>query len=89
MTYEEEIQSQRDKIDRIDEEIIKKIADRVKVAKKIGGIKKRYKTKSLDKTREEDIIEGVRSLAVKEGIEPEKIENIFSEIINLCREEEH
>ena len=43
MTYVEEIQNQRKEIDRIDGEIIQKIVKRVKLAKEIGKIKKRYK----------------------------------------------
>ncbi len=88
MTYEKGIEIQRKRIDRIDEEIFKKILERVKIAKKIGKIKRKYDAGILDKSREERVMEKVRDFAVKNKIAPEKVGSIFRDIINLCREEE-
>lgn len=85
MTYKNEIRIQRVKIDKIDERIVKEIAKRVKLAKKIKSIKKKYHAPILDKSREEEVIKKVRALAKENKINPKRMASIFGGIIRLCK----
>lgn len=86
--YEEEIRPHRETIDRLNNEIIEKIEERVLAALKIGEIKKRHGKPVVDKTRERAILDRIRGKAEAKNIDPEGIERIFKEIIRLCVEAE-
>lgn len=84
MTYEEEIDGQRKEINRINAEIVEKIAERVRVAKEVAEIKRRYGKPVVDKQREKAVLDQVRILAAERGIEPDSAEKVFAEIIRIC-----
>ena len=86
--YEEEIRPHRETIDRLNNEIIEKIEERVLAALKIGEIKKRHDKPVVDKTREQAILDRIRGKPEVKNIDPEGIERIFKEIIRLCVEPE-
>ena len=86
--YEEEIRPHRETIDRLNNEIIEKIEERVLAALKICEIKKRHGKPVVDKTREQAILDRIRGKAEVKNIDPEGIERIFKEIIRLCVEAE-
>ena len=88
MTYEDEIKIQRKKIDDLDEKILVKIAERMKIAQDVGKIKKEHGKQSLDEDREKEIIKKIRKMAELQELDSKKIERIFNEIINLCRNSE-
>ena len=88
MTYEEEIKPYREKIDRLNEEIIEKIANRQTVAIAIGEIKKKYSKPVVDMSREKAILERIRKKAPAQGLNPDALERVFKEIIQLCTEAE-
>ncbi len=82
--YEEEIRPHRETIDRINNEIIDKLTERVKAALSIGEIKKRYGKPVVDKTREQAILDRIREKAEAKNMDPDSLERIFKEIIRLC-----
>ncbi len=84
MTYEEEIKPHRDKIDRLNDEIIEKIAERKEVALVIGNIKRKYGKPIVDKIREQAILDGIRENALVHDLNPDALEQVFKEIIQLC-----
>ena len=86
--YEEDIRPHRETIDRLNNEIIEKIDERVLAALKIGEIKKRHGKPVVDKTREQSILDRIRGKAEAKNIDPEGVERIFKEIIRLCVEAE-
>ena len=86
--YEEEIRPHRETIDRLNNEIIEKIEERVGAALKIGEIKKRHGKPVVDKARERAILGRIRGKVEAKNIDPEGIERIFKEIIRLCVEAE-
>ena len=86
--YEDEIRPHRETIDRLNNEIIEKIEERVGAALKIGEIKKRHGKPVVDKTREKVILDRIRGKAEAKNIEPEGLERVFKEIIRLCVEAE-
>ncbi len=91
MSYTEEIGPLRDEINRLNEEILEKIRERVRVALRIGEVKKRHGMPIVDRTREEAVLNHVESLAADRGLDPEGVRRVFREIIDLCvkAEEEH
>lgn len=86
--YEEEISPHRETIDRINNEIIDKLTERVKAALSIGEIKKRHGKPVVDKTREQAILDRIREKAEAKNMDPDGLERIFKEIIRLCVEAE-
>ena len=88
MTYDEEIGPLRDEINRLNVEIVERLADRVRVAMEIGAVKHRHGKPIEDKSREDRVYQQVRSLAEKAGIDPGDVEKVFIEIIELCTQAE-
>jgi chorismate mutase / prephenate dehydratase len=88
MTYMDEIKPHREAIDRLNNEIIKRIAERQREALAIGTIKKRYGKPVVDKSREQAILDKIKSKAQAHEINPEALERVFKEIIRLCVEAE-
>ena len=86
--YEEEIRPHRETIDRLNDEIIEKLTERVKAALSIGEIKKRHGKPVVDKTREQAILGRIRDKAEARNMDPDGLERIFKEIIRLCVEAE-
>jgi chorismate mutase len=91
MSYTEEIGPLRDEINRLNEEILEKISERVRVALRIGEAKRRYRMPVVDRAREEAVLNHVGSLAADRDLDPEGVRRVFREIIDLCvrAEEEH
>ncbi len=88
MTYEDEIAPHRETIDRLNNEIIEKIAQRQHAALAIGGIKKKYGKPVVDRSREQAILAKIREKAPGNGLNPDALERVFKEIIQLCVEAE-
>jgi chorismate mutase len=86
--YEEEIMPHRETIDRLNNEIIEKIEERIGAALKIGEIKKRHRKPVVDETRERVILDRIRGKAEAKNIDQEGLERVFKEIIRLCVEAE-
>ncbi|MBC8224662.1 chorismate mutase [Candidatus Bathyarchaeota archaeon] len=88
MTYEEEIGPLRDEINRLNVEIVERLADRVRVAMEIGAMKHRHSRPIVDRSREARVYQQVRALAEEAGIDPGSVEKVFREIIALCTQAE-
>ena len=84
MTYEEEIGQLRKKINRLNEEIIEKLEQRIEVSIKIGNVKRKYNKPIVDRTREKAVFKQIRVLAEKYNINAEDVEKVFREIVTLC-----
>jgi chorismate mutase len=91
MSYTEEIDKLRDEINRLNDEILEKISERVGVALRIGEVKRRHGMPVVDCAREEAVLNDVGCLAADRSLDPEGIRRVFREIIDLCvkAEEEH
>ena len=88
MTYKKEIGELRRTIDRLNEELIGKLSERVDVASKIGTVKKRHGKPVIDRKREDEVYDQVRKLALVRNLDPEGVERVFREIIRLCTDVE-
>ena len=84
MRYEEEIGPLRDEINRLNAEIVERLADRVKVAIEIGAVKTRHGMAIEDRNRETWVYNQVRTLAEEAEIDSGDVEQVFREIIELC-----
>ncbi len=90
MTYEEEIAPHRAEINRLNAEIMDKLAERVEVALAIAEVKRRYGKPVVDPARERAVLDKVRCDAEARGLDPGGTERIFRAIIDLCvKAEDH
>jgi len=88
VSYEDEIAPLRDEINRLNEKILEKIWERVKVALRIAAVKKRHGVPIVDRGREETVLDHVGGLAADRGLDPVAVRRVFREIIDLCVEAE-
>jgi chorismate mutase len=88
MTYEEEIVPLRDEINRLNAEIVERLAERVRVAIEIGYVKHRHGKPVVDLGREEKVLNQARALAEEARIDLVGVEKVFREIIALCTQAE-
>lgn len=84
MSYTEEMGPLRNEINRLNEEILEKIRERVRVALRIGEVKKRHGVPVVDRAREEVVLNHVESLAADLGLDLEGVRRVFREVIDLC-----
>ena len=88
MTYEEEIALYRDEINRLNKEILGRLVERVRAAKVIADIKRRYGKPIVDTMRERTVLDTVRTYALIHELDPDGAERVFRAIIDLCVEAE-
>lgn len=88
MSYEEEIAPIRDEINRLNDEILERLVERVNNAQVIADIKRRHGKPIVDKVRESAVLDTVRKYAVAHKIDPDGVERVFRAIIDLCVEAE-
>jgi chorismate mutase len=88
LTYDKEIKPYREIIDRLNDEIIEKLAERQKAALAIGKIKMKYGKPIIDKTREQTVLKKIKEKALAVGLNQKALERVFIEIIRLCAKAE-
>ncbi|MEM3666671.1 MAG: chorismate mutase [Candidatus Bathyarchaeia archaeon] len=79
-----EIQTLRRQIDVVDDQILHLLSERVKLCKTIGAIKKESEFSIKDHYRENEVYGHVRGKAAELGLDPIRVEAIYSEIIAMC-----
>jgi chorismate mutase len=84
MTYEEEVEHLRNKINHLNSEIVRKLYERVEIAKAISEVKRKHRKPVRDGVREEMILDNVGKLAETMKLEAEGVRRVFKEIIELC-----
>jgi chorismate mutase/prephenate dehydratase len=75
----------REKVDEADEKIVRLIAERIRIAEKIGGEKKKLGRPIEDATREQRVLEHITRLAREEKVNPEDIESIYRRIMAVSK----
>jgi chorismate mutase len=88
VSYENEIAPLRIEIDRLNEELLDKLRERVEVALRIAAVKRRHGVLIVDRGREEAVLDHVGGLAADRGLDPVAVRLVFREIIDLCVEAE-
>lgn len=85
---QELLATSRDKIDRIDEEIIDLILKRTSLAKDIGTAKKVLNTDIENTEREDYIQEKIKKLAKKNNVDESSLLKIIDILIKLNKQEQ-
>lgn len=84
MNFKNKLFELRKKIDKIDENIVSLLKERIELAKQIGEIKKHIGTQSFDLGREKEVL--TKILNLNQGYFPEEaLKVVYSEIIKACR----
>ena len=78
----EEIKSLRTDIDRLDQEILKLLKQRIRITEKIGKIKKTNSSDILDKQRESEILSTLLTAGENLKIEDDFIISLWRQIID-------
>ncbi len=82
------IEKYRKQIDDVDEQIVKLIADRIEIAKKIGDEKKKLAIPITDEKREIQVLKHVKDLAINNNVDPLEIERIYRLLISAAKKKE-
>lgn len=85
MTSMDERERMRERIDAVDQEILRALSERASLAKQIAEYKKKMGLPIVDVAREHRILERIIEEAVRKGLPKDKTKRVYSEIINLCR----
>ena len=75
----------RQKIDSVDDDIVRLIARRVKLAEQVGKEKKKQGQQIEDRQREERILGHIKKVAGTEGINQTDIEGIYRQIFTIAK----
>ncbi len=80
----DDIKSLREKVDAVDDQILRDLVQRVKICRAIGELKKQQSKPVHDIHRETEVFQRVRERAELMKLDPERIERIYHEIVNMC-----
>ena len=78
------IETLREKIDAVDDQILKDIVVRIKICRAIGELKKQQGKPVHDISRETEVFKRVKERAEIFKLDPIKIERLYREIVNMC-----
>ena len=78
-----ELENARNKIDKIDQEIVKLLNERAGVCKGLGSLKAGEKAEVFDPRRERSVLENVSSQAAEAPTE--SVRAVYREIMSMCR----
>jgi chorismate mutase len=74
----------RRKIDVVDEQILRFLAERAKICAEIGSAKKAQGLPVRDVDREKEVYKRIREQAAPLGLDPAQAEAVYREIVNMC-----
>ena len=80
----EEIRKLRRKIDEVDENILRLLGERSEICRSIGFLKNDNTLPITDPYRENQIYRNVRDKASDFGLDPDHVEAIYRQIVNMC-----
>ena len=83
--FQEQIKPLRDEIDRIDAEILSLLARRQAQVEKVVALKKTCNVQVYHPAREEDLISRLRAQAIKAGMDPDFLEDLYRVILRQSR----
>lgn len=80
----DELELYRKEVDQVDDLILKALTERVKICMAIGLVKKKRGMPVRDVSRENDVYEKVKEKSAKLGLDSQKVETLYREIVNIC-----
>ncbi len=81
----DELKAQRDEIARIDRALLELLADRVRVGRRVGELKRQAGLPVLDPKREAEVLRNITGMARSLGLPSEPVRDIFWHVIGLAR----
>jgi chorismate mutase len=85
MSPADEIDSLRREIERVDREILQRVAERVRLARQIGAAKKDDRRGTLDTEREAAVLRRAAELGREVGLDSEDARELYWTLIGVCR----
>ena len=82
---ESELAALRAEVERVDEAIVALVAERVRLAQRIGVAKRAAGSPTLDPAREAAVVRRNAELARDHGLPADEVREIFWRVIGLCR----
>ena len=79
------IEDLRKQIDEADAQIVKLIAERIRIAREIGGEKRQQGKQIVDTAREQSVLENVMKIAQDENLNREDIDSIYRQILAVAK----
>lgn len=79
------LETLRAEVERVDRELVRLIAERVEIARRIGQLKRQNGSLTLDPAREAAVVRTNAELARTHALPAEDVREIFWRIIALCR----
>jgi chorismate mutase len=80
----EDIALLRKKIDSVDDQILRFLSERANICELIGSAKREKGLPIQDQQREEEVFKKIRERAGKLGLNPNQVEAVYREIVNMC-----
>lgn len=80
-----ELDALRKRIGAVDRELIDLIAERLRLAQKIGAVKERLGLPVMDPAREAEVVRRAAAGAREQGVDPELVRNVLWQIIDQAR----
>ncbi len=71
----------REKIDSLDSEIVRLLADRFALTHRVGELKASHSLNALDSTRESEKLARIKMLCEESGLNPELVSGLFVQIM--------
>jgi len=83
------IEEYRTKIDAVDRELVRLMAERLAVSRAIGEVKSRAGLPVLDAAREKVVLNKVHALAEEQGADGRDIERVYERLIEISKSVQH
>jgi chorismate mutase len=80
----DDIEILRKKIDALDEQIMQTLLQRIEICRTIGEHKKKQGKPVQDLARETQVFNKLKDHAARLKLDPDQIERIYREIVNMC-----
>jgi len=80
----DELELYRKQVDQVDDLILKALTERIKICMAIGLVKKKRGMPVRDFSRENDVYKKIKEKSVELGLDSQKVEALFREIVNMC-----
>src|SRR5208282_5285368 len=79
------LESLRQQIDRLDQQLVEVLAQRQQVVQHVAEVKQQHNLATFHPAREENLISARRAQAVRAGLDPEYVEDLFRTVMRHSR----
>ncbi|MEJ2502760.1 MAG: chorismate mutase [Gemmatimonadota bacterium] len=86
MTGDRDVDAIRARIEAVDRAILDRVAERLELARRIGGLKRESTAATLDTHREAAVIRRAVEQGRQRGLPDEAVRDLFWTLVGLCRD---